>query len=58
MSTRILLVDDEPNVLSSLRRQLRSDYEVEVAEDPTAALLSLDKKILLPLSSPTTECPR
>lgn len=44
MSTRILLVDDEPNVLSSLRRQLRSDYEVEVAEDPTAALLSLDKK--------------
>ncbi len=44
MSARILLVDDEPNVLSSLRRQLRSHYEVEIEEDPTKALLALDKK--------------
>lgn len=44
MSARILLVDDEPNVLSSLRRQLRSHYEVDVEEDPTMALLALDKK--------------
>ncbi len=44
MSARILLVDDEPNVLSSLRRQLRDRYEVTTKEDPTAGLLALDKK--------------
>lgn len=44
MNARILLVDDEPNVLSSLRRQLRSDYDVEIAEDPTMALHAIDKK--------------
>ncbi|MGL1864196.1 MAG: response regulator [Pseudodesulfovibrio sp.] len=44
MKTRILLVDDEPNVLSSFRRQLRNDYEVVTEEDPTMALLALNKK--------------
>jgi len=44
MTKRILLVDDEPNVLSALRRQLRDLYEVEVETDPTAALLNIDRK--------------
>ncbi|MCJ2164766.1 MULTISPECIES: HD domain-containing phosphohydrolase [unclassified Pseudodesulfovibrio] len=43
MTARILLVDDEPNVLSSLRRQLRSEFDVEVEEDPALALLTLKK---------------
>jgi len=43
MKTRILLVDDEPNILSSLRRQLRNHYEVEIEEDPTMALLALNR---------------
>nr|WP_321259284.1 HD domain-containing phosphohydrolase [uncultured Pseudodesulfovibrio sp.] len=44
MPTRILLVDDEPNVLSALRRQLRDLYEIEVQTDPTMALLDIDKR--------------
>lgn len=44
MLKRILLVDDEPNVLSALRRQLRDLYEIEVETDPTMALLNIDKK--------------
>lgn len=44
MDTKILLVDDEPNVLRSLRRQLRSEYEVDIHEDPTKALQVLSKK--------------
>lgn len=42
MKTRILLVDDEPNVLSSFRRQLRNAYEIVTEEDPTTALLALN----------------
>lgn len=44
MQAKILLVDDEPNVLSALRRQLRSDYQVDTETDPTMALLNLDKR--------------
>ncbi|SDK91690.1 Response regulator c-di-GMP phosphodiesterase, RpfG family, contains REC and HD-GYP domains [Maridesulfovibrio ferrireducens] len=44
MKSRILLVDDEPNVLSALKRQLRGVYDVETEEDPTMALLSLNNK--------------
>ncbi|MBI9111912.1 HD domain-containing phosphohydrolase [Maridesulfovibrio ferrireducens] len=44
MKSRILLVDDEPNVLSALKRQLRGIYDVETEEDPTIALLSLNNK--------------
>nr|WP_321512895.1 HD domain-containing phosphohydrolase [uncultured Pseudodesulfovibrio sp.] len=44
MLARVLLVDDEPNVLSALRRQLRDLYEIEVETDPATALLSIDKK--------------
>ena len=43
MKARILLVDDEPNVLSALRRQLREEYDVDVESDPTEALKKLDK---------------
>src|SRR5690348_11378429 len=39
MSARILVVDDEPSVLSGLRRALTlENYEVEVAEDGESAL--------------------
>ncbi|OEU65000.1 MAG: response regulator receiver protein [Desulfovibrio sp. S3730MH75] len=44
MKARILLVDDEPNVLSSLKRQLRNDYEVDTESDPAMALLSLESE--------------
>lgn len=35
---QILLIDDDRNVLSALRRELRSDYIVEAFEDPHAGL--------------------
>ncbi|QJB57183.1 HD domain-containing phosphohydrolase [Pseudodesulfovibrio sp. zrk46] len=44
MKQRILLVDDEPNVLSALRRQLRDLFEVEIDTDPLNALANIDKK--------------
>lgn len=44
MKPRILLVDDEPNVLSSLGRQLRNTYEVHTASDPEQALIELAPK--------------
>lgn len=44
MKNRILLVDDEPNVLSALRRQLRDLYDIEIETDPAAAILKMDKK--------------
>lgn len=44
MGARILLVDDEPNVLSALRRQLRDQYEVVTETDPQMALLEMDKR--------------
>ena len=44
MKAKVLLVDDEPNVLSALRRQLRDKYEVEIESDPTMAILKLDKR--------------
>lgn len=36
--TRILLVDDDANLLASLRRQLCGDYEVVTAEDGPSAI--------------------
>lgn len=41
MKPKILLVDDEPNVLSSLKRQLRNSYEVHTETDPEMALIEL-----------------
>ncbi|WP_321404460.1 HD domain-containing phosphohydrolase [Maridesulfovibrio sp.] len=43
MKHRILLVDDEPNILSSLKRQLRTYYDVHTADDPEKALGYLKK---------------
>ncbi len=38
MTSRILLVDDDPNVLSGYRRQLRRQFEMETAESGPAGL--------------------
>ena len=35
---RILIVDDEQNVLNALRRELQETYLVEVFSDPVVAL--------------------
>jgi DNA-binding NtrC family response regulator len=35
---KLLLVDDEQNVLHALQRELRGQFEVETFDDPTAAL--------------------
>jgi response regulator RpfG family c-di-GMP phosphodiesterase len=35
---KLLLVDDEPNVLHSLRRELRDQFELETFDNPVAAL--------------------
>lgn len=36
---RILLVDDEQNVLNALKRELKDDYEIEAFSSPVEALL-------------------
>jgi DNA-binding response OmpR family regulator len=41
---RILLVDDEPNVVDGLRRRLRSEYEVFAANDGASALRLLEQQ--------------
>src|SRR5689334_8016164 len=38
---RILLVDDEPNLLDGLRRQLRRDFRVETAVGAAKGLFAL-----------------
>ncbi len=40
---RVLVVDDEPEVLNTLNRQLRRDFEVLTAHDAEAALALLDQ---------------
>jgi len=44
MKPSILLVDDEPNVLSALKRQLRSDFDVYTETDPEMALIELGQR--------------
>lgn len=44
MKPRILLVDDEPNVLSALTRQLRTNFDVHTETDPEMALIGLDPR--------------
>ena len=41
MAKKILFVDDEPNILQSIRRTLRSKFEVETAEGGEEALTML-----------------
>ena len=43
MTSRILCVDDEPNVLQALERQLRKQFEIVTAEGPMQGLESLEK---------------
>lgn len=38
MSEKILFVDDDKNILSSLKRQFHTKYQVHISEDPTKAL--------------------
>ena len=40
---RVLVVDDEPEVLNTLNRQLRRDFEVLIAHDAEGALALLDQ---------------
>lgn len=44
MKPSILLVDDEPNVLSALKRQLRSGFDVHTETDPEMALIELGQR--------------
>lgn len=44
MNTKILFVDDEPNVLAGLERQLRKQYEIETASGGTEGLAALDAR--------------
>ena len=44
MSDRVLLVDDEPQILSALRRELASEpFEVMAVGDPREALAAIDR---------------
>ncbi|MDX1480566.1 MAG: response regulator [Woeseiaceae bacterium] len=42
MAKRVLFVDDEPNVLQSIRRSLRKQFEIDTAEGGEAALSLLN----------------
>ena len=44
MTNKILLVDDEPNVLEGFKRHLRKSHDIELAVGGEAALLSLKEK--------------
>ncbi|MCP3978129.1 MAG: response regulator [bacterium] len=44
MKPRVLFVDDERNVLDALRRQLRKEFEVHVAESGSQALELLEQR--------------
>jgi ActR/RegA family two-component response regulator len=43
VTRRILFVDDEPNVLDALERQLRKQFEVTTAEGPLQGLHAIEK---------------
>ena len=41
MTERVLFVDDEPNVLAAFRRQLRTQFDIEVANSGREAIFHL-----------------
>ena len=43
MSEKVLLVDDDPNVLNGFRRQLRKQYDIQCAEGGPQALAELEQ---------------
>ena len=43
ISKKVLCVDDDPNVLDGLRRQLRHDYDLTTATDPDEVLDTLER---------------
>lgn len=43
MNERILLVDDDPNILSAFKRQLRKRYDLDVAEGGQCAIDKVDQ---------------
>ena len=58
MSERVLFVDDEPNVLDGIRRQLRNRLDLETATGAAAGLDLIESRGHLPSSSRTCACPR
>ena len=44
MSTKILCVDDEPNILSGYQRSLRKQFEIETAPGGAEALAKIKEK--------------
>lgn len=44
MSERVLFVDDEPNLLDGIRRQLRGRLDVEIASGPMEGLSAVQQK--------------
>jgi response regulator RpfG family c-di-GMP phosphodiesterase len=43
MNSKVLLVDDEPNILTAFKRQLRRDFEIETAGSGDTALEKLEE---------------
>ena len=58
MSNRVLFVDDEPNVLDGIRRQLRNRLDVETATGAAAGLARAQKKLSAGPTSGKLTCTR
>jgi hypothetical protein len=44
MSTRVLCVHDDPNLLAALKRNLRKRFDIDIAEGGEAALAMMDRE--------------
>ena len=55
---KVLLVDDDPNILAGFRRNFRHHFEIVTAESGAAGLVILKKKGRLRWWFRTCECPR
>ncbi len=58
MCNRVLLVDDEVNLLQSIRRNLRGRYDLTLAEGGAAGLEHLKTMARLPSLSAICKCPK